>query len=54
MYKAFVKPPGYKSVATSETIKTKESIAPEEKKEPVPEKKKEKQSLMFRYNWFAD
>jgi hypothetical protein len=44
MYKAFVKPPGYKSVATSETIQTKESIAPEEKK--VTKK------LSFIMNWF--
>ena len=45
MYKAFIKPPGYKSTATSETIQTKESIAPEEKiKKPT--------KLSFIMNWF--
>ena len=45
MYKAFMKPPGYKSVATSESIQTKESVAPEEKKDK-PTK------LSFIYDWF--
>ena len=44
MYKAFMKPPAYKSVATSETIQTKESIAPEEKKN----------KLQFIMNWFSN
>ena len=44
MYKAFIKPPGYKSVTTSESIQTKESVAPEEKKEPT--------KLSFIKNWF--
>jgi hypothetical protein len=37
------KNPAYKSVSTSETIKTKESIAPEEKKPST---------LRFILNWF--
>ena len=41
----FGKNPAYKSVATSESIQTKESIAPEEKKKPT--------TLSFILNWFS-